>query len=366
MTTTDNREEQAMKFFKKAIITVLILVLVLAGLGLKTFYDAGEFKEITPHFDGQVQTVGGVLSSEDITIHPPTAMAFISSDDRRAHWSGKRQARQGAILGLDLNSDVPKLVNLTVDFPHQLNPHGIGWWAAPNGDLTLLVVNHRADGHFVEIFDYRGGRLIHRQSVSGELMHSPNDVIPVGPAAFYVTNDHGNSSELGRMAEEYLQLARSYVLYYDGKNFRKVDEGLAYANGINISADGRTVYVAATVGQKIYVYDRDLNTGDLTLRDTIEAGTGVDNIELDHRGDLWIGCHPKLLTFVKYSKDPDALSPSQVIKVAQKSPGQYDVKEIYLDNGRPLSGSSVAAVFKDKLLIGSVFDERFLLCKIQN
>ena len=69
-----------MKFFKKAIITVLILILVLVGLGLKTFYDAGEFKKITPHFDGQVQTVGGVLSSEDITIHPPTAMAFISSD----------------------------------------------------------------------------------------------------------------------------------------------------------------------------------------------------------------------------------------------------------------------------------------------
>ena len=354
-----------MKLFKKAIITVLILVLVLAGLGVKTFYDAGEFKEITPHFNGQVKVIAGVLSSEDITIHPPTAMAFISSDDRRAHWSGKRQSRQGAILGFDLNSANPQLVNLTANFPHQLNPHGIGWWMAPNGDLSLLVVNHREDGHFVEIFDYRGGKLVHRQSVSDALMHSPNDVIPVGPEAFYVTNDHGNATELGRMAEEYLQLARSYVLYYDGKTFRKVAEGLAYANGIITSPDGRTVYVAATVGQKIYVYDRDLNTGDLTRRSIIEAGTGVDNIEIDQRGDLWIGCHPKLLTFVKYSKNPGALSPSQVIKVTQNSPGQYNVKEIYLDNGRPLSGSSVAAVFKDKLLIGSVFDERFLLCRLQ-
>ena len=355
-----------MKFFKKAIITVLILILVLVGLGLKTFYDAGEFKKITPHFDGQVQTVGGVLSSEDITIHPPTAMAFISSDDRRAHWSGSNRSRQGAILGLDLNSTDPQLMNLTADFPHQLNPHGIGWWAAPNGDLTLLVVNHREDGHFVEIFDYRGGKLVHRQSVSDAMMHSPNDVIPVGPEAFYVTNDHGNSSELGRMAEEYLQLARSFVLYFDGKNFRKVADKLAYANGIITSPDGRKVYVAATVDKKVFVYDRDLKSGDLSLRDTIEAGTGVDNIEIDHRGDLWIGCHPKMLTFVKYSKDPDALSPSQVIKVAQKSPGQYEVKEIYLNDGQPLSGSSVGAVYKDKLLIGSVFDERFLLCRLQN
>lgn len=354
-----------MKFFKRLIIVIFVLALVLGGLVVKTFYDAGEFKEIAPHFNGQVKAVAGVLSSEDITIHPPTAMAFISSDDRRAHWSDKRRPRQGAIFGLDLNSAQPQLVNLTADFPHQLNPHGIGLWTASNGDLSLLVVNHRDNGHFVEIFDYRKDRLVHRRSVSGPLMHSPNDVIPVGTSSFYVTNDHGNSTEIGRMAEEYLQLARSYVLYYDGKSFRKVAEKLAYANGINISPDGRTVYVAATVGQKVYVYDRNLHNGDLTPREIIETGTGVDNIEIDQNGDLWIGCHPKLLTFVKYSKDPDALSPSQVIKVAQASPGQYDVKEIYLDNGRPLSGSSVGAVFEDKLLIGSVFDERFLLCRMQ-
>ena len=50
-----------MKFLKKAIIAVLILVAILAGLGIKTFYDAGEFKEITPHFNGQVETIAGVL-----------------------------------------------------------------------------------------------------------------------------------------------------------------------------------------------------------------------------------------------------------------------------------------------------------------
>jgi len=38
-----------------------------------------------------------------------------------------------------------------------------------------------------------------------------------------------------------------YVLYYDGKRFRKVAKKLAYANGINTSPDSRTVYVAATV-----------------------------------------------------------------------------------------------------------------------
>ena len=354
-----------MQVFKKAVIVVLILAVIATGLGIKTFYDAGEFKTITPHFNGQVETIAGVLSSEDITIHPPTAMAFISSDDRRAHWSRKNQARQGAIYGFDLKSSDPRLVNLTEDFSPELNPHGIGWWMAENGDLSLFVVNHRREGHFVEIFDYRGGKLVHRQSVSGALMHSPNDVIPVGPVSFYVTNDHGNSTALGRAAEEYLQLARSYVLYYDGRTFRKVAEALAYANGINLSPDGQSVYVAATVGQKIYVYDRDSATGSLSLRITIEAGTGVDNIEIDQRGDLWIGSHPKLLTFVKHSKDPAVLSPSQVIRIAKKATDQYEVTEIYMSAGKPLSASSVAAVFEDTLLIGSVFDNRFLRCTLQ-
>ena len=355
-----------MKLLKKAALTFLILLLVLAGLAVKTYYDAGEFKKIRPHFSGQVNTIGGVISSEDITIHPQAPLAFISSDDRRSHLTEENKSRQGAIYGFGLNSTNPVLVNLTEDFSRPLNPHGIGCWISQNGDLSLFVVNHRRDGHFVEIFDYRGNKLVHRRSVSGDMMHSPNDVLPIGPDAFYVTNDHGNSSVLGRMAEEYLQLSRSYVLYYNGKNFRKVAEALSYANGINISPDRRKVYVAATVGKKIYVYDRDLNTGDLALHRTIDTGTGVDNIEMDQQGNLWIGCHPKLLTFVKYSKNSAILSPSQVIKVNVNATGDYEVREIFLDDGRLLSGSSVAAVFEDKLLIGSVFDERFLFCRLPN
>ena len=354
-----------MKYAKRAVIVFLILAMVLVGLVIKTFYDAGEFREIKAHFNGQVDVIGGVLSSEDITIQHQSGIAFISSDDRRAHQPGsKTRARQGAIFGFDLSSSDPRLKDLTADFNKELNPHGISLWTAADGALSVFVVNHRQDGHFVEIFDYRDGKLIHRQSVSGSLMHSPNDVLAVGHNTFYVTNDHGSAMALWRMFEDYLQLARSYVLFYDGENFRKVAESLAYANGINMSPDGQTIYVAATVGQKIFVYDRDRTSGNLSQRTAIEAGTGVDNIEIDSRGNLWIGSHPKLLTFVKHSKDPAVLSPSQVIKVGKMADGQYEISEIYMSNGKPLSASSVAAVFQNFLLIGAVFEERFLLCTL--
>jgi arylesterase/paraoxonase len=67
---------------------------------------------------------------------------------------------------------------------------------------------------------------------------------------------------------------------------------------------------------------------------------------------------------VKYSKDPGALSPSQVLKITLNPGGNPRVEEIYMDEGNALSGSSVAAVYGDTMLVGSVFDERFLRCTL--
>jgi arylesterase / paraoxonase len=339
-----------------------LIVAAIAAFVFKTLYDAGEFKTIVPHSSGHCQTVGGVLSSEDITIHPKTGMAFISSDDRRPWFHGGK-GKQGAIFGYDLAAASPVLVNLTSDFQEEFHPHGIGLYVDESDGASLFVVNHTGKEHVVEIFDLREGKLVHRKSVRDPLLISPNDVIPVTREVFYVTNDHGSASKWGRSLEDYLQLARSNVLYYDGNAFREVAGDLAYANGINQSADGKTLYVAATVAKKVYVYDRNAATGDLSLRSEIPLGTGVDNIEVDGEGNLWIGAHPKLLTFVKYAKDPHALSPSQVLQVNPNVRPPYPSTEVYLNDGQPLSGSSVAAVFGDKLLIGSVFDDRFLVCR---
>jgi arylesterase/paraoxonase len=352
-----------MRFFKGILLIALVLAAVMGGFLLKTFYDAGEFRDLRPHFSGNCRAVEGVLSSEDITIHPRSGVAFISSDDRRQPPSGKI-ARRGAIFAYDLNAREPRLKDLTLNFKGEFRPHGIGLLTGEEGSDRLFVVNHRSNGHFVEIFEYTGGRLVHIESISGNLMHSPNDVIPVGPRTFYVTNDHGSAEGFSRTLEEYLQLARSNVLYFDGKRFRIVAENLAYANGINASSDGRTLYVAATLGNMLYAYDRDPASGDLLPKARLEVGTGIDNIERDTRGNLWAGCHPKLLTFVKHAKDPAQISPSQVLKITMEKGVPVRAKEIYLAEGEALSASSVAAPFGDKLLIGAVFNPRFLLCTL--
>jgi arylesterase/paraoxonase len=350
---------------KLKIIVPIIILLALAWRVVDTIRHAGEFKTIKPHFNGSCQKIDGVVGAEDITIHPQTGIAFISSSDRRGIFRGAPTT--GAIYAYDLKADKPVPRNLTTNFRQPFQPHGISLFIDENNQASLFVVNHRsAKDHVVEIFDYPDSTLVHRESIRGEVMNSPNDVVAVGPRHFYATNDHGNVSALGRTAEEYLQLARSYVLYYDGRDFKKVAHDIAYANGINVTPDGKTIYVAACVGLKINIYDRDIASGALAFKNEIPLGTGVDNIELDAAGNLWVAAHPQLITFTRHAKDPAKHSPSEILKISFGKNGDYKIEQIYLNNGEEISGSSVGAAFENKLLIGSVFENHFLVCEMKS
>lgn len=88
-------------------------------------------------------------------------------------------------------------------------------------------------------------------------------------------------------------------------------------------------------------------------------------MEIDEDGELWIGAHPQLLTTAKHFKDPMTPSPSQVIHVTPREGGGYDVEEVYLDEGDEISASSVAAARGSRLLIGAIFEAKFLDCRLE-
>jgi len=345
-------------------ITIIIVSLVLLYVVFGILVPAGMFKTITPHFEGNMQKLElPIAGPEDITIDAQTGLAFISVDDRRVN--NKNPATlDGAILLMDLSDSIHSLKNITPPGFQDFHPHGISLWTEPDGRQFLFVVNHRQKSweQVIERFAWRNDSLIHLESIiDANLMTSPNDVSAVGERSFYVTNDHAYSKNgINRTLEDYLQRAISYVNYYDGESFRKVATGIAYANGINRSADLNQLYVAACTGRKVLIYDRNPTNGELTLEQSIDVNTGVDNIELDENGSLWIGSHPQLLKFVAHAADPAKFSPSQVIKLSKDKDGKYQMEEIFLNDGSSYSGSTVAAVYKDKILIGSVFEKSFL------
>ena len=194
---------------------------------------------------------------------------------------------------------------------------------------------------------------------------SPNDVAAVDEKHFYFTNDHGSSSARGKKMEDYFQLKKANVTYYDGEKFFVVAPMIRYANGINISRDKKEVYVAATIGRGVFVYNRSDSTGQLAFKSFIYLNSGADNIEPDERGNLWVACHPKLLTFVKHANDTSRLAPSQVFKISRDEKGNFNPQEIYLNSGEELSASSVAAVAGNIMLVGAVLDDHILWCEMR-
>ena len=341
----------------KKYIAILIIIGIVAFV-LKTLNDAGEFKTLNSHFEGECLSIFGAVGAEDITILS-NGLAIISGDDRRKYLAGNPV--QGALYSYDLNENTPQLIKLTSGLQFEFHPHGLSVYEKGDNSFLIAAVNHKQSGHSIEIFEYSNARLTHKKSITNPLLISPNDLVFINDTQMYITNDHGNSSEWGKTIEEYLQLTRSNVVFYDGNKFTIAIKKLGYANGINVSKDGNILYVAETVGKKISEYAIDKSSYELTFIQSTDFNSGVDNIELDKEGNLWIGSHPKLLTFTRHAKNSEIFSPSQVFKVSLGDENQ--VEEVYLNDGGELSGSSVAANWENNLLIGPVLEDHFLHCR---
>jgi arylesterase/paraoxonase len=340
----------------------LIIAVAIAAFVVDTLHSAGSFKTLEPHSKlSNTFVYTNMAGTEDIEINPARGLLFISSSDRWNPVYGD-QSKDG-IYVLDLNVDSslrPEPTRLDTTYNGEFHPHGMSFINEDGLDY-LFVVNHNQKGNFVELFEFKDNLLIHLKSFKNTQMCCPNDVVAVDKNRFYVSNDHGASTGLKRAFEEYLRLANSYILYFDGKNFAKSYGGLVYANGINVSADGKTVYVTETTGGKISVLDRDIDSGQLTLRFTKTLETGLDNINIDADDSLWIGSHPKLFDFVGHAENTGEISPSQVLKLTHDGNSDFAVTEVYLDSGSELSGSSSALYYNGTVYVGVVFENKLLL-----
>jgi arylesterase / paraoxonase len=368
--------------------TLAVIGLAAITVGIQVFYFLernGQFTQLV-----EVKPPGGchvALSPpgiEDLALDRARGLGFLSSDDRRAAAAG--QPRDGAIFAAILDDlDAGAFVRLTgadKGTPTPFHPHGISLWTAPDGTRTLFVVNHpeggvfgqdRPGSHTVEIFDVEeapAGQFVeapvvlkHRRTVTSPLFTWPNDVAATGPDSFYVTNSLGSETALGIFAETFWGLERSNVVFFDGKEARAAATGLGFANGIALSADGKTLYTTETTGRRLRAYARDSATGALTLANEGFFGTGLDNIDVAPDGALWIGSHPRMVDFLSHARDAKHPSPSQILRVEPQEKGA--ARTVYLADGRELSGISAAAEYRGKVIAGSVFEPKLLICELE-
>jgi arylesterase/paraoxonase len=334
-----------------------LIAVVLVRLLMVVVPNSGVFAQLEDTLVDQCRRVEVFPGAEDVAVDHELGVAFISADDRRA--SAKGEETQGGIFALRLDGS-DRVSRVSADNFGAFHPHGISLWKGGEGQKRLFVVNHASlDEHNVEIFDVgTGGALIHIDSIAFDAMMSPNDVAAVGPREFYVTNDRGYQTGFMSQIEGYFGLPFASLAHFDGQTGRLALEGLVYANGVNVSGDGKTVYVAELLARRINAYDR-LEGGALKKTKSFRVPTAPDNIDVAPNGTLYVAGHSKIFEFLKHVEDESAIAPSHAISV---DPASGVVNDVFIDTNGVLNASSVAAASADQLIVGGVFDGHVMVC----
>ncbi|XP_044063538.1 serum paraoxonase/arylesterase 2-like [Siniperca chuatsi] len=295
--------------------------------------------------------------SEDITILGD-GLAFISTGLKYPGLPSSDVT--GKIFSLNMQDPRMKPVELRMPRNFDLesfNPHGISVYTDPSDDTVyLFVVNHPEHKSQVELFKFVEDNLslVHLKTIKHELLYSVNDIVAVGVDSFYATNDRYFTYEILKVLVEPL-LAQPWtnVVYYSPGEVKIVSEGYYFANGINISPDKRHLYVVDPFDHNVHVLERKEDNALVSVK-SVAVGSLCDNVEVDpETGDLWLGCHPNGWKAVMF--DPKDPLGSEVIHIQNIHSDPPVVTQVYADNGHVIMGSSVAATYGGKLLIGTMF-----------
>ena len=343
------------KMKKISIIIAITITLFIINI----FWSTGYFRIIENKFEGEIFKKINIVGAEDITINHIDSFAIVSSTNRKS-FPPKIQ-ETGGLYYINLKEIDSEPILLTKGFKKPFAPHGISIFKKDS--ITIIAaVNHTMENEYIEVFKLIGMKLNHVKTLDNPMISSPNDVVLINENSLYFTNDHKYKDGILRLAEDYLGLPISNVVYFDGLKFKEVASGIPFANGINYDFNKELIFVASPRKFYIKVFKKN-NDNSLSFIEDIYCGTGVDNIEFDIDNKLWIGAHPNLLHFNSYSKGNNEFAPSEIISIKYIEKNNYIKENIYLEKGQTMSGSTVAAPFGDFILMGNVMDDHFLILR---
>lgn len=347
---------------KRILLLLLVLLLVLS---VWMYWQLDGFKTIEPHFAGHCEVIQGVGSAEDIQIDHDANIAFISVYDRLGKVQGG-SVSNGSIVVYDLEKAARTYNIKPIAGLDEFRPHGLSLYKHHDGKRWLYVINHRSSGQdTVEVFTVdQNNQLEYSKTITHPLFESANDLVATGPDQFYLGNDSGASNAFEKGLEMTGLASLSKIVYYDRGNATVVIEGFDSAGGINASADGKTIYIAATNGRSLEIYQRDLLSGELSLASSIALDMGVDNIDVAADGSLWIAGHPKVIDLIRhFASRGEKPAPSQVYILPVDNGLLGEPVDIFTSLGDNLSASSVAAEHNGKIYMGGITPRKMLVCE---
>lgn len=320
-----------------------------------------------------------LIGPEDITIDHGQGIAYVSASDR---WEKKSGGLFSYRPGLPGSLRRIRPAKASAGAQGGYFPHGISLYIGGCADLDckgeqavrrLLVIHHpvsssgvrRSD---VEILGVDGGKVRLVESIEGESAEASlgrpldlNDLVAVGPRRFFAS-DNG----AGLIASAWF--GKGAIVYFDGMSWHEAVTGLRFPNGVAYQESTKTLYVGTSNGL-LRVFDASDPLQVSEHRESaLDLGMVIDNIEWESadRDALLIAAHDSALRFIWHRFRLADTSPSSIWRVGLDDEGLPDPRRtriLHHERGELLPAISVAALHGDRILLGSVFVDRFLDCE---
>lgn len=204
---------------------------------------------------------------------------------------------EGSIGRVHPQADGSGRAELFVELPEGSTGNGIRF----DRQGAMYVADYR--GHQVLKIDLQDRSIsVHARQAR---MHQPNDIAITDDGVIYASDPDwaGNSGQLWRIDRD----GSSHLL----------ETGMGTTNGVEVSADGRHLYVNESVQRKVWAYDLQADGGIANKRLLIEfPDHGLDGMRSDARGNLYL---------TRYDAG----------KVVVVSPQGEVLREIALKGGKP-------------------------------
>ena len=242
------------------------------------------------------------------------------------------------------------------------SPHGIDLDTRPDGALRLLVVNH-GGREAVEIFEVRAlGPLWAVQwrgcAIPPEGTYM-NDVVSLPDGGFLATHMFPKSGPLltaFHMLRGILSMEIGHVLEWrPQKGFRRVPgTGAPFPNGIEVSSDGRVIFLNVYLAGQVRRIDR--KTGEIL---GIVELSSPDNSTWGEDGRLLVASHDDGMEISACGSLEGGSCPAAYSIVAVH-PETQATEVLYRNAGPPMGGGTVAVELDGELFIGSFFGDRIV------
>jgi hypothetical protein len=245
----------------------------------------------------------------------------------------------------------------------EFSPHGVHL-AKVNGSQRLLVVNH-GGREAIEMFELtedptaRTVALTWRGCVIAPDEAWINDVVNLPDGGVVTTNmiKRGTHEDAFFSAEATREDTGQALEWQAGAGWTKVpgSEG-ALPNGVQVSADGTTLYIAHYLGDRVIAVER--SSGKRLWEAQI---AGPDNVTMSPSGELLVASHRvDLKTIFECAAQSEVPCGAQfaVIAIDPKSGSQ---RTLFEGGGAPMGGATVALQVKGSVYMGSFTGERIVI-----